>query len=142
LAPTGGATTGGGDAGKVGGAGGTGVGDIGSRCDISGDISGVSTGDKATSDEAAVGVRRLEGEVGENDGGENDGGEAAPYRGERRGSSSSSSPRSNSTSLRCLLVLLAGGEMISGDGGGEAGVQGFLPAGKTSAGAAVAVEDG
>jgi hypothetical protein len=137
LAPTGGATTGGGDAGKVGGAGGTGVGDIGSRSDISGDISGVSTGDRATSDKAAGGVRRLEGEVGENDGGE-----AAPDRGERRGSSSSSSPRSSSTSLRRFLVLLAGGEMISGDGGGEAGVQGFLPAGKTSAGAAVAVEDG
>jgi hypothetical protein len=32
--------------------------------------------------------------------------------------------------------------MTSGDGGGEARVQGFLPAGMTTAGAAVAVEDG
>jgi hypothetical protein len=71
--------------------------------------------------------------------------------------SSSSSPRSNSTSLHRLLVLSAGGEMTSGDGGGEAGccgldgvgntasgvgVQGFLPSGVATAGAAVAVEGG
>jgi hypothetical protein len=83
------------------------------------------------------------------------GGEAAPDGGETRNSPSSSSPRSNSTSLRRLLVLLAGRETISGDGRGEAsrcglrgvdstafgvGVQGFSPAGVAAAGIVVAVE--
>ncbi len=101
----------------------------------------------------AVGeVLRLEGKDGNEDGGD-----ATPDRGERWNTSSSSCPRSNSNSFRLLLVLLAGGEMTSGDGGGEAGccgldgvgdtasevgVQGFLPAGVATAGAAVATEGG
>ncbi len=52
--------------------------------------------------------------------GENESGKAAPEIGERMSSPSSSIPRSSSTSLRPLLVLLAGGVIASGDGGGEA----------------------
>ncbi len=122
-----------------------------------------SAGD-STGGEAVGEALRLEGEGGEavgealrleGEGGEEDGGEATPDRGERWNTSSSSCPRSNSTSFCLLLVLLAGGEMTSGDGGGEAGccgldgvgdtasgvgVQGFFPAGVATAGAAVAME--
>jgi hypothetical protein len=140
-----GITTRGGVAGKVGGAGVTGVGDTGSRFSLT----GVSSGGKATSDDAVGGVCRLEGE-----GGENEVGMAAPDGGETRKSPSSSSPRSNSNSLRLLLVLLAGGETISGDGRGETsrcglrgvdstalgvGVHGFSPAAVAAAGAVVAM---
>jgi hypothetical protein len=43
--------------------------------------------------------------------------------GKRRSSPSSSDPRSNSASFRCLLTLLAGGVFASGgeEGGGEGG---------------------
>jgi hypothetical protein len=146
MAATRGVTTRGGVAGKVGGAGATGVGDTGSRFSLT----GVKSGGKATSDDAVGGVCRLEGE-----GGENEGDVAAPDGGETRNSPSFSSPRSNSTSLRLLLVLLAGGETISGDGRGEAsrcglhgvgstafgvGAQGFSPAAVAAAGTVVAVE--
>jgi hypothetical protein len=145
-----GVTNRGGVAGKVGGAGVTDVGvtdvgDTGSRFSLAGN----SSGGERTSDDAVVGVSRLEGE-----GGENEGGVAAPAGGETRKSPSSSSPRSSSNSLRLLLVLFAGGEMISGDGGGETGrcglrgfdstasgvgVHGLSPAAVAAAGAVVAL---
>ncbi len=67
----------------------------------------------------------------------------------------SPSPRSSSTSLRRLLVLLAGGVQTSGDGRGDTGcrglggvcdaaprvdVQALLPAGVVAAGASVAMK--
>jgi hypothetical protein len=146
MAATGGVTTRGGVARKVGGAGVTGVGDTGSGFNLT----GVNSGGKATSDDAVGGVRQLEGE-----GGEKEGSVATPDGGEMRNSPSSSSPRSNSTSLRLLLVLLAGGETISDDGRGEAsrcglrgvdstafgvGVQGFSPAAVAAADTVVAME--
>jgi hypothetical protein len=82
------------------------------------------------------------------------GGEATPDRGERRSSSSPFGPRSNSTSLRCLLILLGGGVVVSGDKGEGTGcillggvddtawigVVALSPAGAAEAMAAVAVE--
>jgi hypothetical protein len=56
---------------------------------------------------------------GEDGGGSLDGSVAGQDRGERRNLPSGSEFRKSSTSFRCLLVLLAGGETISGGEGGD-----------------------
>jgi hypothetical protein len=105
-----------------------------------GDTGSTSTGvGDSNGGDVVGGVCWLGGESGESSGGE-----ATPDRGERRSSPSPSGPRSSSTSLRRLLILLGGGVITSGDEGAILGGEGDTAwdgvAALFSAGAAVAVE--
>jgi hypothetical protein len=117
-------SVGGGDTGSSGGAGGHARGKAG-KCSSS--AGGNSVG------EAVSGASEREGE--DNEGGESGNGEAMQDGGERRRSPSPSTSRNNSTSLRRLRVLLAGGVVTSGEDG-----VGTSPDGAATAEAAVYVE--
>jgi hypothetical protein len=162
MALTEGATAGDGDAGKVGRAGGTDVGDIGSRF-IEGADEGILAGSSSLGGTATGGG--VSGSVGSAGGPDmggarvacsmDDGGVAASSvarldrdSGERVSSSMSLWSRSSSSSFRRRLGFLAGGGSVSGEGGGDVaggGVEiagGGKSAAGTAATAAIIAEDG
>ncbi len=101
-----------GDIGNAGGAGRSVLGEAGK---------GSSITDGASGEIVTDGVVEVLEDSGERDVGVANSGAAGLDMGERRGSPSSSDPRSNSASFRRLLTLLAGGVFASGGegGGGE-----------------------
>jgi hypothetical protein len=125
-----GGDTEGGDAGSFGGASGSGVGEAGSTPGGTG--GGATAGGDAGNVDGAG--RPGSGESGGEDGGGSlDGGVAGQDRGEKRNLHIGSESRKSSTWFCRLLVLLAGGEAISGKVGDEDG-DASLSAGATATG--------